>query len=57
MSTCLESLLADVPTYLEPIVWHGLCDHVTTSQQASFDTTFFSFTAIVVEVVHTVGKV
>ena len=31
--------------------------YVLTCQRASFDTTIFSFTAIVAEVIHTVGKV
>ena len=55
MSTCFASALAHVPTCLESLVPNGLRDHVITCQHAFTD--FFSFPAIVIEVVHTVSEV
>ena len=50
-----------MPTCLESLASHVVHDHVITRQHASpvssFDAMFFSFVAIVVEVVHTIGKV
>ena len=56
VSTCLASSRAHVSICLVSIAWHGLRDQVITCQHASFDVTFFSFAAIVAEVVHTVVK-
>ena len=52
VTTCLACLQPQVTTWLR--------DHLPTcfaSLVKSFDATFFTFTAIVVKVVHTVGKV
>ena len=63
VSTWLASSLPHMSTCIESLVSHGLFDHVITSQNAfafsvsSFDATFFRFTVVVVEVVHTVGEV
>ena len=50
-----------MPTCLESLASHGVRDRGITCQHASpvssFDAMFFSFVVIVVEVVHTIGKV
>ena len=50
--TCQRALRAYVLT-----CQRALCAYVLKCQHASFDATIFSFTAIVAEIVHTVGKV
>ena len=50
--TCQRALRAYVLT-----CQRALCAYVLKCQYASFDATIFSFTAIVAEIVHTVGKV
>ena len=63
--TCLECLRAHVPTYLACLLAHvptslaclrALPAYVLMCQHINFDTTIFSFTATVAEVVHTVSK-
>ena len=62
VSTCLVSSRAPVPTCFESLVSYALRHHVINCQYNMpcllriFDATFFSFTAIVVEAVHTAGK-
>ena len=61
--TCLACLRVHVQTCLTCLRAHvltcrrALTGDVLTCQRGSFDATIFSFTAIVAEVVHTVGKV
>ena len=61
--TCLACLRVHVQTCLTCLRAHvltcqcALTGDVLTCQRGSFDATIFSFTAIVAEAVHTVGKV
>ena len=59
VSTRFASLRTHVPTCLESLASYGLPDHlISLAYLASrCDATFFSFTVIVIEIVHTVGKV